>query len=100
MDCLDAMQVLLTGVECGSLSKASRRLCQPLATVSRKVSELEEQLRAEFLIRSSRGLELTPAGGTYVAAARTVLEQPYEAESGRPRAIMSSPKATSSLPRR
>ena len=80
MDRLDAMQVLLTAVECGSLSKASRRLRQPLATVSRKVSELEEHLRAELLIRSSKGLELTPAGRTYVAAARTVLEQLHEAE--------------------
>ena len=80
MDRLDAMQVLLTAVECGSLSKASRRLGQPLATVSRKVSDLEEHLRAELLIRSSRGLELTPAGRTYVAAARSVLEQLHEAE--------------------
>ncbi len=37
-------------------------------------------MRAELLIRSSRGLELTPAGRTYVAAARTVLEQLHEAE--------------------
>ncbi|WP_237477111.1 LysR family transcriptional regulator [Lichenibacterium dinghuense] len=80
MDRLDAMQVLLTAVECGSLSKASRRLGQPLATVSRKVSDLEDHLRAELLIRSSRGLELTPAGRTYIAAARTVLEQLHEAE--------------------
>jgi DNA-binding transcriptional LysR family regulator len=80
MDRLDAMQVLLTAVECGSLSKASRRLSQPLATVSRKVSELEEHLRAELLIRSSKGLELTPAGRTYVAAAQVVLEQLHEAE--------------------
>ncbi|WP_237481434.1 LysR family transcriptional regulator [Lichenibacterium dinghuense] len=80
MDRLDAMQVLLTAVECGSLSKASRKLGQPLATVSRKVSELEDHLKAELLIRSSRGLELTPAGRTYVAAARAVLEQLHEAE--------------------
>lgn len=80
MDRLDAMQVLLTAVECGSLSKASRRLGQPLATVSRKVSELEGHLKAELLIRSSKGLELTTAGRTYVAAARTVLEQLHEAE--------------------
>lgn len=38
MDRLEAMQVVLTAVECGSLSKASRKLSQPLATVSRKVS--------------------------------------------------------------
>ncbi len=80
MDRLDAMQVMLTAVECGSLSKASRKLGQPLATVSRKVSELEDHLKADLLIRSSKGLELTPAGRTYVAAARTLLEQLSEAE--------------------
>ena len=80
MDLLDAMQVMLTAVECGSLSKASRKLRQPLATVSRKVSELESHLKADLLIRSSKGLELTPAGRTYVTFARTILEQLHEAE--------------------
>ena len=80
MDRLDAMQEMLTAVECGSLSKASRALGQPLATVSRKVSELERHLKASLLIRSPRGLELTPAGRTYVAAARAVLEQLDEVE--------------------
>ena len=80
MDRLDAMQVMLTAVECGSLSKASRVLGQPLATVSRKVSELESYLKADLLIRSSRGLELTPAGRTYITAAKTMLEQLNEAE--------------------
>ena len=80
MDRLDAMQVMLTAVECGSLSRASRKLGQPLATVSRKVSELESHLKADLLIRSSKGLELTPAGRTYITAAKTVLEQLNEAE--------------------
>ena len=80
MDRLDAMQVMLTAVECGSLSKASRKLGQPLATVSRKVSELERHLKSDLLIRSSRGLELTPAGRTYITSAKTILEQLHEAE--------------------
>ena len=80
MDRLDAMQVMLTAVECGSLSKASRKLGQPLATVSRKVSELESHLKADLLIRSSRGLELTPAGRTYIKSAKAILEQLNEAE--------------------
>jgi DNA-binding transcriptional LysR family regulator len=80
MDRLDAMQVMLTAVECGSLSKASRKLGQPLATVSRKVSELESHLKADLLIRSSKGLELTPAGRTYITSAKTILEQLNEAE--------------------
>lgn len=80
MDRLDAMRVLLTAVECGSLSRASRRLGQPLATVSRKVSDLESHLGANLLIRSSKGLELTPAGRAYITATKYILEQLDEAE--------------------
>lgn len=74
------MSVMLAAVECGSLSKASRKLGLPLATVSRKVSELESHLKADLLIRSSKGLDLTPAGRSYVTAAKTILEQLNEAE--------------------
>ena len=80
MDRLDAMAVLLAAVESGSLSKASRDLRLPLATVSRKVAELEAHLNATLLIRSAKGLELTPAGRSYVSAARSILEQFNEAE--------------------
>ncbi len=80
MDRLDAMSVLLAAVECGSLSGASRKLRLPLPTVSRRVSELESHLKASLLIRSSRGLELTPAGRAYVTAAKAILEQVNEAE--------------------
>ncbi len=74
------MSVLLAAVESGSLSKASRKLGLPLATVSRKVAELETHLKASLLVRSSKGLELTPAGRSYVTAAKAILEQLSEAE--------------------
>jgi DNA-binding transcriptional LysR family regulator len=74
------MSVLLAAAESGSLSKASRNLRLPLATVSRKVAELEAHLNATLLIRSARGLELTPAGRSYVTAAKAILEQVTEAE--------------------
>jgi DNA-binding transcriptional LysR family regulator len=80
LDRLDAMTVLLAAVEGGSLSKASRNLRLPLATVSRKVSELETHLNATLLVRSAKGLELTPAGRSYVTAAKSILEQLNEAE--------------------
>jgi DNA-binding transcriptional LysR family regulator len=80
LDRLDAMSVLLAAVDSGSLSKASRELRLPLATVSRKVAELEAYLNATLLIRSAKGLELTPAGRSYVAGARTILEQLSELE--------------------
>jgi DNA-binding transcriptional LysR family regulator len=74
------MSVLLAAVDSGSLSKASRKLRQPLATVSRKVSELENYLDAALLVRSTKGLELTPAGRSYVAGAKAILEQLHEVE--------------------
>src|SRR5713101_5161531 len=80
MDRLESMQVLMTAVEAGSLSAAGRRLGIPLATVSRKVAELESHLRTQLLTRTRRGLTLTDAGRSYVAACRRILEEVGEAE--------------------
>lgn len=80
MDRLEAMAILLHAVEAGSLSKASRELGLPLATASRKIAELEAHLGASLLIRSSKGLTPTPAGRSYIDAAKAVLEQLTEAE--------------------
>ncbi|MBX5147778.1 LysR family transcriptional regulator [Rhizobium lentis] len=80
MDRLDAMTVLLAVVEQGSLSAAARHLRSPLATVSRKVSELEAHLGARLLQRSNRKVALTEAGRSYVEAAREILDRVDEAE--------------------
>jgi DNA-binding transcriptional LysR family regulator len=80
MDRLESMSILVSVAEAGSLSAASRRLGTPLATVSRKVAELEAHLRTRLLNRSSRRLTLTDAGQSYVAACRQILEQIEEAE--------------------
>lgn len=80
MDRLNAMSVLLAVVEAGSLSAASRRLGMPLATVSRKISELEAHLKTRLLIRSTRQITLTDAGRSYVEACRRIIEQVDEAE--------------------
>ena len=80
MDRLEAMSVLLAVVEEGSLSGASRRLRASLATVSRKVADLEKHLGAQLLVRTSRRVQLTDAGRVYVEAASRILEQVEEAE--------------------
>lgn len=82
MDRFDAMSVLLAVVEAGSLSAGARRLRAPLATVSRKVAELERHLGTKLLLRTSRRIGLTDAGRAYVAASRRILEQVEEAERG------------------
>src|ERR1700750_731859 len=81
MDRLEAMSILVTAVETGSFSAASRKLGVPLPTVSRKVSELEEHLKSRLLVRSTRRLSLTDAGAAYIAACRRILEQVDDAEA-------------------
>lgn len=80
MDRLDAMSVFTSIVEAGSFSEASRRLGMPLATVSRKVAELEEHLKTQLIKRPARKLILTEAGRSYMAACKRIVEQVDEAE--------------------
>lgn len=80
MDRLDAMATLVAAVDGGSLSAASRTLGMPLATVSRKVSELEAHLRSQLVVRTSRRLALTDAGRAYVEASRRILDDVDDAE--------------------
>jgi DNA-binding transcriptional LysR family regulator len=80
MDRLEAMSMLVAVTEKGSLSAAGRELKVPLATLSRKISDLEALLGTRLLIRSTRKLTLTDAGIAYVAAARRILEEVEEAE--------------------
>ena len=80
MDRFEAMWTLLAAVDGGSLSAASRTLRVPLATVSRRVSDLEAHLRTQLLVRTSRRLSLTEAGRAYVAAARRILDDLDDAE--------------------
>ena len=80
MDRLEGMSTVLAVAEAGSLSAAARRQKMPLATVSRKVSELEAHLRTKLFNRSSRALVATDAGRSYIAAAKRILADVAEAE--------------------
>ncbi|ORT87317.1 LysR family transcriptional regulator [Burkholderia puraquae] len=80
MDRLEAMEMLLTAVDRGSLSAAARELKIPVSTLTRKVADLEELLGTRLLIRTTRKLTLTDAGMSYVAAARRILDLVREQE--------------------
>jgi len=79
-DRFEAMAILVAVTDAGSFSAAARALGIPLATVSRKVGELEARLKTRLLQRSTRQLSLTEAGQAYVAACRRILEDVGEAE--------------------
>jgi DNA-binding transcriptional LysR family regulator len=59
---LNALAVFAKVVEAGSFSEAARRLKMPISTVSRRVSELEDQLGVRLIERSTRNLRLTDLG--------------------------------------
>ena len=80
MDRLEAMAILLAAVDKGSLSAACRHLRIPLATVSRRVAELEEHLNVRLLHRGNRKVVLSDAGQSYVTSCRRIIEEIGEVE--------------------
>jgi DNA-binding transcriptional LysR family regulator len=80
VDRFEAMSVFAAVAEAQGFSAASRRLGMPLATVSRKVSELEQSLGVQLLARSTRRVSLTDTGRQYFEACRRILDDVSEAE--------------------
>lgn len=80
MDKLEAMAIFVEVVERGTLSSAAKRLKMPLATLSRKLSDLEDNLGTRLLTRTTRRLELTDAGANYLDASRAILGQVGDAD--------------------
>ncbi len=80
MDRFEAMTVFQTVADTGSLSAAGRKLGMPLPTVSRKISELEQHLKAKLITRTTRKLVLTDTGIEFLAASRRLIESMQEAE--------------------
>lgn len=80
MDRLKSMSTFVSVVENGGFSAAARSLSMPLATVSRKVSELEENLGIRLLNRNTRQVTLTDSGRDYFESCRRILSQLDDAE--------------------
>ena len=74
------MSTFVAVVNAGGFSAASRKLGVPLATVSRRVSELEDELRTQLLVRSTRTIALTDAGRQYFETCRRLLDELADAE--------------------
>jgi DNA-binding transcriptional LysR family regulator len=82
MDRFAAIRVFLAIADAGSLSAAGRRLNMPLATVSRHLAALEEELGVRLLTRTTRRLALTEPGRSYLETCRGVLDELDAAERG------------------
>jgi DNA-binding transcriptional LysR family regulator len=80
MDRFESMSAFIAVVEAGGFSAASRQLRMPLASVSRKVSELEDRLGVRLLTRSTRKVTMTESGQQFFQACRRILDELGEAE--------------------
>lgn len=71
---LNAAKMFVAVVQAGTLSAAAQRTGIPLATLSRRIRELERELKADLLDRSVRGVRPTQAGARLYEHARRGVE--------------------------
>jgi len=81
MDRFRAMKVFVAVADAGSLSAAARKLGEPLANVSRLLSQLEDEVGSTLIERTTRRMALTDAGQDYLKACRQVMETLEAAEN-------------------
>ncbi|HEV8549972.1 MAG TPA: LysR substrate-binding domain-containing protein [Polyangiaceae bacterium] len=77
---LNEIAVFAKVVEAGSFRAAALALRMPKSTVSRKVADLEERLRARLLQRTTRTLSLTDAGRIFYDYSARIVSDARSAE--------------------
>lgn len=70
---LTSLQLFVAVCELGSIGRAAEREFIAASAISKRLSDLEAALGAPLLYRRPRGVELTPAGETFLHHARSVL---------------------------
>lgn len=81
MDRYHAMRVFVRVSDPGSFAEAGRQLHLSPPAVTRAVAALEDTIGARLLIRTTRSVKLTQAGGRYVGDCRRILDAIEEAEA-------------------
>lgn len=74
------MRIFTKVVEAGSFTKAAEQLALPKSTVSRRVSDLEDQLGTLLLQRTTRKLTLTLSGELFYARTSHIVEELQQAQ--------------------
>ena len=70
---LTSLQVFVAACELGSIGRAAEREFIAASAISKRLSDLEAAVGTPLLYRRPRGVELTPAGDTFLHHARSVL---------------------------
>src|SRR5687767_21232 len=86
MSQLDGIEFLTATVEAGSFAEAARRLGVTPSAVSRRVAQLERELGAQLLARTTRSLRLTDDGRAFYERCARALEELHEARDALARA--------------
>ncbi|MFX7705265.1 LysR family transcriptional regulator, partial [Acinetobacter baumannii] len=73
MDRFEAMSAFVAVAKAASFSAAARQQGTPLATMSRRVADLEAELGVRLLSRSTRKLTLTDQGQIFYEACTRIL---------------------------
>ena len=81
MDELAVIRMFVRVVEGGSFVAAARRLGLSKSVITKRVRELEELLKAQLLVRSTRRLTLTDAGASYFERCVRIVAELDEAQS-------------------
>lgn len=79
MKALDTVRIFVITLQTGSLSAAARSLGLSPATISRRISALEDELGVQLLDRTSRRLTATEAGVIFQQRAEGILEDMSQA---------------------
>lgn len=79
MDQFSALKAFCRVVEAGSFSAAAAEINVSHTVMSKQVRQLETQLGAQLLNRTTRRLALTEAGQTYYERARRILDELHDA---------------------
>ena len=76
------LKTFLTVCDCGSFSSAAEKLFMTPSAVLHQIRALEKDLGAEFFLRSSKGVSLTPAGSYFLPRARSFVQMGDEIRCG------------------
>jgi LysR family transcriptional regulator, regulator for bpeEF and oprC len=82
MDRLQAMQTFIKVVEMNSFSRAADALGIPRASATTTIKSLEAYLNVNLMHRTTRKLDLTPAGAQYYERCVRILSDIHDCEQG------------------
>lgn len=77
----DSIEIFVKVIQTGSFAEAARQLALPTTTVSAKIARLEKDLGTTLIQRTTRRLNITPAGQAYFERCLRALKELQDGEA-------------------